>query len=107
MAFDASELKRVCEDSVSTNFYSHNTKSGQRMIHVKRADILALIAERDALLTACQSVDIDFSEHGVVRVDTVEFVRAALDEPQTIAEKSLALVEKMRKTLDDAKVGPV
>ncbi len=59
------------------------------------------------LLAACQAADRNWSMTGEVSPNTMVLIRAALDEPQTIAEKSLLLVEKMRKTLDDAKVGPV
>ncbi len=59
------------------------------------------------LLAACQAADSDWSMNGEVSPNTMVLIRAALGEPQTIAEKSLALVEEMRKTLDDAKVGPV
>ncbi len=57
------------------------------------------------LLAACQAADNDWSMNGEVSGYTMLLIRMALGEPQTIAEKSFALVEGMRKTLDDAKVG--
>ncbi len=57
------------------------------------------------LLDACQAADRDWSEIGEVSCETMLMIRAVLWQEKTIAEKSLLLVEKMRKTLDDAKVG--
>jgi hypothetical protein len=54
------------------------------------------------LLVACQAADRDWSVRGSVSADTMSQIRAALGKPESIVEKSFALVEKMRKTLEGA-----
>jgi hypothetical protein len=52
------------------------------------------------LLAVCQAADRDWSARGSVSVETMSQIRAALGKPESIVEKSFALVEKMRKTLE-------
>jgi hypothetical protein len=52
------------------------------------------------LLVACHAADRDWSASGSVSADTMSQIRAALGKQENIVEKSFALVEKMRKTLE-------